>query len=101
MLEYASAPNHLGDGLKRYIEQRVPMGGFMTAVLENNLKEACGRADHINIRLLPEIVGWLYNEAPAQCWGSPAKVKEWLMPPAKVMAQQLDEAIAKIKESTA
>jgi hypothetical protein len=44
-------------------------------------------------------VGWLYNEAPAQCWGSPAKVKEWLMPPAKVMAQQLDEAIAKIKES--
>ena len=66
------------ESLKRYIEHRIPTGGFLEAVLSNDLKEAIGRADEDNMRVLPEIVGWLYNEAPSSCWGSPQRVKEWL-----------------------
>lgn len=65
-------------GLIRYIEHRIEPGSFLHSVLENDLKEACARADSINRRKLFEYVEWLYNEAPHECWGSPEKVSKWL-----------------------
>jgi len=54
-----------------------PVGGFLSAVLSNNLSEAVGRADLENLWAIPAIVAYLYNEVPGACWGSPAKVKAW------------------------
>jgi len=71
------------DGLVRYINDRVPAGGFLHAVLENDLKEAVARADEENMELIPIYVSWLYNEAPTACWGSPEKVAAWLKPKEK------------------
>lgn len=65
-------------GLHRYINERIKPGDFLTAVLENNLSEACSRADDENIKNLPAFVAYLYNNAPSTCWGSPEKVAEWL-----------------------
>ena len=42
------------------------MGRFLTAVVENNLKEAVGRADYVNVRALPIYVKYFYNYAPGQ-----------------------------------
>lgn len=64
--------------LDRYVNKRIPTGGFLEAVLCNNLMEAVGRADHINIRRLKEIVEYCYNDIPSICWGSPEKVSNWL-----------------------
>lgn len=66
------------DALDRYARQHVPLGSFLTAVLENNLMEACGRADSDNLANLPAICAYVYNEMPSTCHGSPAKVKTWL-----------------------
>jgi hypothetical protein len=63
--------------LRAWVDHAEPIGGFLRAVLENNLKEACGRADSSNLANLPAFVSWLYNEAPSDCWGSPAKVAAW------------------------
>ena len=72
MLNYASFPNqYLVDGVQRYLEHGIRPGDFLTAVLCNDLKEACGRADFTNRYLLFDIVNWLYNEAPLGSWGSP------------------------------
>jgi len=65
------------DGLKRYVEEHIPPGGFLRAVLENDLKEACARADDENLRVIPIYVAWLYKEAPNVCWGSKEKVHAW------------------------
>jgi len=64
--------------LTRYVEERVPTGGFLEAVLCNNLKESFARADLENRKNLGAIVYWLYNSAPSNCWGSPKKVRDWL-----------------------
>jgi hypothetical protein len=72
------------EALRGYIEDRRSVGGFLTAVLENNLTQAFGRADPENLATLYEIVQWVYMEAPAPCWGSPEKVKAWLMSPEAV-----------------
>ena len=61
-----------------YAERRMPPGSFVEAVLCNNLKEALGRADDDNLRDIYEIVKYCYWEIPANCWGSPQKVKAWL-----------------------
>ena len=74
--DYSLAKNL--DGLKRYVEHRIPTGGFLRAVLENDLKEAVARADDENQHVIPIYVCWLYNEAPSTCWGSPEAVKAWL-----------------------
>ena len=71
-------PNRMMNALQRYIQQRKQPGGFLGAVLENDLIEACGHADEENLRNLPAYAAYLYNEAPSQCFGSREKVKAWL-----------------------
>lgn len=77
-MNYDKLPNpDLVDGLRRYIEEGIIPGHFLTACLENDLSDAIGRADAYNLSLLPNIVRWLYNEAPGDCWGSPVRVLAW------------------------
>lgn len=64
--------------LDRYVNHKIPTGGFLRAVLENDLKEACGRADVTNRYRLFEIVNYCYNEIPGSGWGSPENVAAWL-----------------------
>ncbi len=64
--------------IRRYADEHCPTGHFVGAVLSNNLVGACARADNDNIRVIPEIVKYVYNEIPGSCWGSPEKVKAWL-----------------------
>lgn len=71
-------PAHMLNGLRLYINHRIEPGSFLEAVLQNNLKEAVGRADHINKRYLGNYIEFLYNYAPAQCWGSVEKYNKWL-----------------------
>jgi len=78
MFNYNLLPEHIRDAMQRYIESRIPPGGFLTAVLNNDLAGAFARADHINRMHLYDIVRFLYNEAPSTCWGSPERVKRWL-----------------------
>jgi hypothetical protein len=77
-LNYSLLPERLRGGVARYIEHGVPPGHFLTAVVSNDLREACARADDENRRRIWEIVSWFYNEAPYPCWGSPDRVRDWL-----------------------
>lgn len=71
-------PSHMHEPLLRYITEHSPVGGFLTAVLTNDLKEACMRADDQNLFVIPVFIGYLYNYAPSLCWGSQEQVKKWL-----------------------
>jgi hypothetical protein len=71
-------PEHLRGGLERYINRGIQPGHFLTAVLENNLMEAMGRSDETSRDGLFGLCGWLYNEAPCGCHGSPEKVRKWI-----------------------
>jgi hypothetical protein len=71
-------PDRMMGGIKRYIEDHVKPGGFLCAVICNDLKEAVGRADEENMENLPAFVSYFYNETDMNCWGSEKKFKEWL-----------------------
>lgn len=76
--DWNKVPEHMQDGLRRYLDHGIEPGGFMIAVLSNDLRESFARADAINRERLFDIVCFLYADAPALCWGSPARVKEWI-----------------------
>lgn len=57
--------------------ERPYCGDFLRAVLSNNLMEAVGRADADNLRALPVIASYVYNELPGNCHGSPEIVEAW------------------------
>ena len=67
------------DSLDRYVKDKCPTGRFLRAVLSNNLFEALGTADENNREALFDIVSYIYNELPGSCWGTPEKVKQWLV----------------------
>jgi hypothetical protein len=77
-LNYSVLPPHIRAGFKSYIEDHRLPGDFITACLENSLSGAFGTADEINRPRLYDIVSFLYNEAPSECWGSREKVKAWV-----------------------
>jgi hypothetical protein len=68
------------EGIRRYADDHCPTGGFLEAVLSNDLAEAFRRADKDNRDAMFEIVMYCYNEIPSDCWGSPEKVRSWLKP---------------------
>lgn len=71
-------PEHSKAGLDAYVEDGIPPGGFLQAVLSNDLKEAFGRADIENRTHMFEIVNYMYNEMPVRCQGSREIVEAWL-----------------------
>ena len=81
-VDYSVLPPHIQAGFRSYIEDHHLPGDFITACLENSLTRAMGRADEINTGRISDIVSFLYNEAPGDCWGSAEKVFAWLGVPA-------------------
>lgn len=77
-IDYSGLPAHMWEGTRLYIEEGIMTGGFLTAVMENDLVSSIGQADHINIRSMQEWTIFLYNEAPFGCWGSKKRVKSWM-----------------------
>lgn len=64
--------------IRAYIEDHHPTGGFLAAVISNDLNGAVSRADPSNLINLPAFTAYFYNEAPPECWGSPERMKAWL-----------------------
>jgi hypothetical protein len=71
-------PEHMKHGIELYVNKGIEPGGFMRAVLENDLVEALAKADHTNILLLLEIVQFMFWEIPASSWGDPEAVSAWI-----------------------
>ena len=71
-------PSHMMHNIRRYIYDHEPVGDFLTAIITNNLKEACARADLENLQIIPAYVNYFYNYAPMTCWGNPEKMRAWL-----------------------
>ena len=71
-------PDYTLRGLVNYVENGCPTGGFLYAVLTNDLFGAIGQADQENRPALQEIVQWLYWVPPGGCKGSVDRVQAWL-----------------------
>jgi hypothetical protein len=63
-------PAHTLGSLQRYVEHKLFPGGFLAAVLCNDLFGAVEHADSENQAALADIVKFVYNRMPNNSWGS-------------------------------
>lgn len=84
MIDYSTIPPYVMDELKAWVRDGRPMGTFCQAVVSNDLTESFARAREEDLPALHSIVGWLYNHAPRQCWGSKEALTAW---PEKIRAR--------------
>ena len=71
-------PESTKEQIDYYRKHRVPPGGFLQAVYENDLFGAVGKADQENRENLPDIVSYCFQTLPTGSWGSKSKVSKWL-----------------------
>ncbi len=76
--EYEQVPEHLREGLVAYVTDHRYPGGFLEAVLTNDLRKSVDRGDEKSLAGLKYVVMWLFNRAPSGCWGSQEKMGDWL-----------------------
>jgi len=74
----SNVPKGMHTSLIHYITERRPVGHFLTAILSNDLAEACSRADDNNKYGLCNFIYFLYNYAPSPYWHSKENVESWL-----------------------
>lgn len=61
-----------------YLWRGLPPGGFIRAVLNNDLVEAAQRADSRNLGLLPEYASFMVNSMPEGSWRHAMHVDHWI-----------------------
>lgn len=71
-------PDYMWGGISGYMLDGIPVGGFLTALLSNDLMGAFARADDYNTRAMLDWSAFLYNFAPSESHGSRAKHDAWL-----------------------
>lgn len=71
-------PEQIEESLILYRDKHIRTGGFLEAVLANDLMEAFGRADIYNRMEMFNICSYVYNNMPYNCHGSYEIVKAWL-----------------------
>ena len=72
-------PDNIIQSLERYRDVGIPTGGFLLAVLTNNLYESVARADSDSLESLPLIVKWVAMELPYSAWGDRDSVDKWII----------------------
>ena len=70
-------PKVTKDSLDRYVNEGIMPGGFLRAVLTNDLASAVFKADSNNLAALKDIMLYIYNEVPSDAWGSTATVIDY------------------------
>ena len=76
--DYSVIPERIMNNLLYYVKGEEAPGGFLYAVLSNNLFSAMARADKEMKPLIPLLVQYIHWEVPGGCHGSPEHVKAWM-----------------------
>ena len=73
-----NVPQHTVETLDRYWTHGYAPGSFLTTLLEGDVFNAIGRADHWNKEALGHIVYYIVHHAPRGSYGSKELVQDWI-----------------------
>lgn len=77
--DFSTGNNYTDEAIDNYLIYGFEPGGFLMAVITNNLFLAAGRADHWNRERLADIVEVLWHNMPPLSFGSTEIVNDWLL----------------------
>lgn len=70
-------PEHMWEGVYRYLNNGSMTGSFLTALMEDKLVRSFETADDINTLSMKDWVMWLYDVCPYAARGSSEAVAAW------------------------
>lgn len=76
--DWSLIPDYMIGGLRRYIENGIEPGSFLSNLLSNDLRGTFETADMVNSRRVRDYVTFLYNYAPRDCWGCRENFVSWV-----------------------
>lgn len=71
-------PEHLWQGMMRYVQHGIRPGSFLEAVFAGDLHEVFRRGDVQSLDGLRATVNYVLNYCPVLCYGSQKRVQEWV-----------------------
>ena len=78
-IDYSTVPvSYMAGAMQRYVEQGIEPGGFMSAMLCNDLEATVMRADGMNVVHIPHWVAWMSEHLPPACWGPYQRYEDWM-----------------------
>ncbi len=75
--DWQLVPAHIRAGIADYVQHGQIPGGFLQAVIRNNLSDAAFQADVENYPRLGDIAKFIYWHTPNACQGSEEKMLAW------------------------
>ena len=76
--DHPSLSDYMQEAIENYLCHGLHPGGFLEAVIVNNLYAASIRADHWNKPRLAGIASWIYQNAPHGSFGSNHNMMMWI-----------------------
>ena len=74
-------PQETFEALRNYVMNHRDPGGFLTAVLSNDLMETVLRSSLDCRHSIPQIFEYIFRHCPGNCWGNAEAVKAWVSVP--------------------
>jgi len=71
-------PFYTQQSLNLYVFNKIQPGGFLIAVLANDLMGAVSKCDAWNHHHMKDICNFVYNRIPSNAWGSYHAVQKYL-----------------------
>lgn len=73
-------PDLIKDEIDAYFKEKRPPCSFLKAVLSNDLRGSYARADGANVKIIQDLVEFLYFAArvPSDAFGSEEAVDSWM-----------------------
>jgi hypothetical protein len=71
-------PAHMHQGMDYYVKHHITPGGFLFAMLANQLELAAGKADETNRNLMHNYLSFFRECLDPEIWGTPEKVQSWI-----------------------
>ncbi len=102
-IDYSELPDYMRRGMKLYLEYGEMPGGFLTAVLANDLHFAAKRADMQNRFRFQQYIDFFLGSIPSKAWGSYENVYFWMIHrkayhDQKITAAEIDDMVDKKAE---
>ncbi|WP_422073960.1 hypothetical protein [Tranquillimonas rosea] len=72
-----AVPEHLREGLARYLLDGGMPGSFLRSFLQNDLFCTLGRADEVSLAALPAMMRFMHSCAPYAAYGNSHAVIAW------------------------
>lgn len=77
-LGLAPLPRHMHAGVRGFVIQGRPTGGFLQSIFDGDFEAAAARADMSNLAAMDSWATLVRAHIPRGCWGSREKREAWI-----------------------